>query len=216
MTLRKGGRITVRLPVRRSCRMSPTITANGVISILSRLTSSMCLTHFHLPFPAVTIRWHETGCNALREPSVQRASDTMRTMRSWVLLLVAACAFGAPAMAQEAASDDYEFILAKLAAQDSRYDEALSRIDKVIAHNPDNSVLEFERAMILIDASRLDAAEASLKKVTTLRPDFYDAQRVYGRLLLDRAGTDHAKIDEALTHLQAAYKLNPDDIGTGM
>ena len=140
----------------------------------------------------------------------------MRTMRSWVLLIVAACAFSVPAVAQEAAADSYEFILAKLAAQDSRYDEALSRIDKVIARNPDNTILEFERAMILIDASRLDAAEAALKKVTTARPDFYDAQRVYGRLLLDRAGTEHGKIDEALVHLQAAYKLNPDDIGTGM
>src|SRR4029077_9253338 len=65
-------------------------------------------------------------------------------------------------------------------------------------------------------ASRLDAAEVTLRKVTTSRPDFYDAQRVLGRLLLDRAARDHAKIDEALTHLQAAYKLNPDDIGTGM
>ena len=140
----------------------------------------------------------------------------MRSMRNWFLMLAAACAFTAPAIAQEAADDSYEFILAKLAAQDSRYDEALSRLDKVIAHNPENSVLEFERAMILIDASRLDAAETTLRKVTTARPDFYDAQRVLGRLLLDRSGSDRAKVDEALSHLQAAYKLNPDDIGTGM
>jgi tetratricopeptide (TPR) repeat protein len=143
-------------------------------------------------------------------------SDTMRSMRNWVLMLAAACAFSAPAIAQETADDSYEFILAKLAAQDSRYDEALSRLDRVIAHNPENSVLEFERAMILIDASRLDAAETTLRKVTTARPDFYDAQRVLGRLLLDRAGSERAKVDEALSHLQAAYKLNPDDIGTGM
>ena len=146
----------------------------------------------------------------------ERPSDTMRSMRNFLLILAAACAFSVPAMAQETADDSYEFILAKLAAQDSRYDEALSRLDKVIAHNPENGVLEFERAMILIDASRLDAAEATLRKVTTARPDFYDAQRVLGRLLLDRAGSDRAKVDESLSHLQAAYKLNPDDIGTGM
>jgi tetratricopeptide (TPR) repeat protein len=146
----------------------------------------------------------------------ERPSDTMRAMRNFVLMLAAACAFSVPAMAQETADDSYEFILAKLAAQDSRYDEALSRLDKVIAHNPENTVLEFERAMILIDASRLDAAETTLRKVTTERPDFYDAQRVLGRLLLDRAGSDRAKVDEALSHLQAAYKLYPDDVGTGM
>jgi tetratricopeptide (TPR) repeat protein len=77
-------------------------------------------------------------------------------------------------------------------------------------------VLQFERAMILIDASRPDAAETALRDVATSRPDFYDAQRVLGRLLLDRAGSDRAKIDEALSHLQAAFKINPDDIGTGM
>jgi len=140
----------------------------------------------------------------------------MQPMKKWILLLAVAFAFSATAPAQETSDDPYEFILAKLAAADSRYDEALSRIDKVIAHNPDNATLQFERAMILIDASRLDPAEAALRKVTTSRPDFYDAQRVLGRLLLDRAGTDRAKVDEALSHLQAAYKLNPDDIGTGM
>ncbi len=141
----------------------------------------------------------------------------MRPMKNWILLLIIACAGSGTALAQQPSSDDpYEFILAKLAAQDSRYDEALSRIDKVIAHNPDNAVLQFERAMILIDASRLDAAETALRKVTIARPDLYDAQRVLGRLLLDRAGTDRAKVDQALAHLQAAYKVNPDDIGTGM
>ncbi len=141
----------------------------------------------------------------------------MRPMKNWILLLIIACAGSGTALAQQPSSDDpYEFILAKLAAQDSRYDEALSRIDKVIAHNPDNAVLQFERAMILIDASRLDAAETALRKVTIARPDLYDAQRVLGRLLLDRAGTERAKVDEALAHLQAAYKVNPDDIGTGM
>ncbi|HEY8134318.1 MAG TPA: tetratricopeptide repeat protein [Thermoanaerobaculia bacterium] len=137
-------------------------------------------------------------------------------MKKLFLFLIVACAFSAAAVAQEFSEDPYEFILAKLAAQDARYDEALSRMDKVLARNPDNTVLQFERAMILIDASRLDAAEGALRKVTTARPDFYDAQRVLGRLLLDRAGADRAKVDEALSHLQAAFRINPDDIGTGM
>jgi tetratricopeptide (TPR) repeat protein len=140
----------------------------------------------------------------------------MHRMKKWLVLLLVALSCGAAAVAQEFSPDPYEFILAKLAAEDGRYDEALSRLDKVVARNPENVVLQFERAMILIDASRLDEAEAELRKVTTARSDFYDAQRVLGRLLLDRAGNDRPRIDEALLHLQAAFKLNPDDLGTGM
>jgi len=140
----------------------------------------------------------------------------MPSMKKFLLMVAATLVFSATAHAQESSEDPYEFILAKLAAQDARYDEAISRIDKIVARNPGNAVLQFERAMILIDASRPDAAEAALRAVTTSRPEFYDAQRVLGRLLLDRAGSDRAKIDEALAHLQAAFKINPDDIATGM
>jgi tetratricopeptide (TPR) repeat protein len=140
----------------------------------------------------------------------------MPSMKKLLLLLSVALVFTDTAPAQEFSDDPYEFILAKLAAQDGRYDEAVSRIDRVVSRNPGNPVLQFERAMILIDASRPDAAEAALRSVTTTRPDFYDAQRVLGRLLLDRAGSDRAKVDEALSHLQAAFKINLDDIGTGM
>ena len=140
----------------------------------------------------------------------------MPSMKKFLLMVAATLVFSATAHAQESSEDPYEFILAKLAAQDARYDEAISRIDKIVARNPGNAVLQFERAMILIDASRPDAAEAALRAVTTSRPEFYDAQRVLGRLLLDRAGSDRAKIDEALAHLQAAFKINPDDIASGM
>lgn len=143
------------------------------------------------------------------------ASDTMQMMKKLLLVLVA-CTFSTAALAQEFSEDPYEFILAKLAAENGRFDEALSRMDKVVARHPDDAVLQFERAMILIDASRTDAAETALRNVTRSHPDFYDAQRVLGRLLLDRAGSDRARVDEALSHLQAAFKLNPDDIGTGM
>src|SRR6266550_2292284 len=151
---------------------------------------AMCLTHFSFLFRPSHSDGMKRAAMTIVNRVFERPSDTMRSMRKWVLLLAAACVFSMPALAQDSANDSYEFILAKLAAQDSRYDEALSRMDKILAHNPENTVLEFERAMILIDASRLDAAEAALRKVTTARPDFYDAQRVLGRLILDRAGAD--------------------------
>lgn len=120
------------------------------------------------------------------------------------------------AHAQEFSADPYEFLMAKLAAEDGKYDEALSRLDKIIANHPNSGVLYYERAMVLIDASRMDRAETELQHAITVSPDLYDAQRVLGRLELERAATDKSKLDEALVHLQAAYKLNPDDLSTGM
>lgn len=140
----------------------------------------------------------------------------MRLMKKCALLLLALLAFSAAAGAQETTDDPYEFILAKLAADDGRFDEALSRIDKIVAKNPQNAVILYERALILIDASKVDAAEAELRKVVALQPNFYDAERVLGRVLLDRAGTDRTKVDEALVHLQNAFRIYPDDLGTGM
>jgi len=141
---------------------------------------------------------------------------TMRLMKKCALLLLALLAFSVAAGAQETTDDPYEFILAKLAADDGRFDEALSRIDKIVAKNPQNAVILYERALILIDASKVDAAEAELRKVVALQPNFYDAERVLGRVLLDRAGTDRTKVDEALVHLQNAFRIYPDDLGTGM
>ncbi len=141
---------------------------------------------------------------------------TMRLMKKCALLLLAFLAFSVAAGAQETADDPYEFILAKLAADDGRFDEALSRIDKIVAKNPQNAVVLYERALILIDASKVDTAEAELRKVVVIQPNFYDAERVLGRVLLDRAGTDRAKVDEALVHLQNAFRIYPDDLGTGM
>ena len=140
----------------------------------------------------------------------------MRMMKKAAVLLLALLALSATAGAQEYSTDPYNFILAKLAANDGRFDEALAAIDKLTAHQPQNPVLIYERALILLDASRPDAAEADLRKVVALQPSFYDAERVLGRLLLDRAGSDRAKAEEALTHLQAAFRLNPDDLATGM
>ena len=127
-----------------------------------------------------------------------------------VLLLVSL-----PTVQAQQASESYEFILAKLAAEQGKYDEALSKMDHLIEKEPVNSDLLFERAMILIDAGRVERAEAELRKVVAVNPDFYDAERVLARMLLDRAGSDRSKLEGALPHLQAAFRLNGDDLSTG-
>ena len=140
----------------------------------------------------------------------------MKTMTKYGLMLVALLSFGAAAMAQEFPNEPYEFLAAKLASAEGRYDEALDRMNAVLQKNPGEPVLLYERAMMLIDAGRIEKAESELRAVTEKHPDFYDAQRVLGRLLLDRAVGDRARVDEALKHLQAAFKQNPDDLMAGI
>ena len=140
----------------------------------------------------------------------------MKTMTKYGLLLLALLSFGAGVKAQDFPNEPYEFILAKLAAAEGRYDEALEHINGVIQKSPNDPVLLYERAMMYIDAGRVDRAESELRAVTEKNPDFYDAQRVLGRLLLDRSGGDKARTEEALKHLQVAFKLNPDDLMAGL
>lgn len=139
----------------------------------------------------------------------------MKTTLKRALILPAALSFAIAAGAQEFPNEPYEFLLAKEAAEEGRYDEAISRLDRIIEKDPKDPILLFERAMMFIDSGRFEKAEAELRQVVKLNPDLYDAQRVLGRLLLDRAGMDRSRAEEALEHLQAAFKLNPDDLSTG-
>ncbi|HEX2833028.1 MAG TPA: tetratricopeptide repeat protein [Thermoanaerobaculia bacterium] len=138
-------------------------------------------------------------------------------MMKWSLVLLAVLSFSAAAGAQEIDSNEpYEFVLAKLLANEGKYDEALGHLDKVLQKDPTNSVLQYEHAMLLLEAGRVEKAESELRAVVAKTPDFYDANRVLGRLLLDRAGTSRAAVEEALKYLEAAFKAYPDDLSTGI
>lgn len=152
----------------------------------------------------------------MRHLSGRNSSATMIKMKNLLLLAAAAMLVASAAAAQEFHNEPSLFIEAKLAASDGHFDEALSLMDKVVASSPNDPVLLFERASMLIDAGKMDKGEAELRKVVSLKPDFYDAQRLLGRMLLDRAGNDAAKINDALEHLRAAFKIYPDDLPTGM
>ena len=120
--------------------------------------------------------------------------------------------------AQDFPNEPYEFLLSKLAAEEGRYDEAIEKMDRVIAKNPGNPVLLYERAMMLVDSGQIERAEEELRAVVKANPEFYDAYRVLGRIILDRTGggSDRGRMNEALGYLQTAYKLNPDDLSIGM
>lgn len=140
----------------------------------------------------------------------------MKKMMKCSLVLLAVLSFTAAAGAQEKSNEPYEFILSKLLANEGKYDEALQHLDKVLQKDPNNSVLQYEHAMLLLEAGRAEIAEAELRAVVAKTPDFYDANRVLGRLLLDKAGTSKTAVEEALKYLEAAFKANPDDLSTGI
>ncbi|MFZ2492030.1 MAG: tetratricopeptide repeat protein [Thermoanaerobaculia bacterium] len=129
--------------------------------------------------------------------------------------VAAAFLFATAAPAQQYSTAPYDFILAKLASEEGRHDEALSKMDRLVKSDPDNAVLLYERAMMLIDAGRIDRAEGEFRKVVAKDPQFAEAQRVLGMILRDRAISDRSLVSEAIDHLLVAYRLNIDDIGTG-
>lgn len=142
----------------------------------------------------------------------------MKMMIKYALVLLAAFTFHTAAAAQDYPSEPYEFLLAKLAAAQGDYDEALRHLDRAIAKdaNASDPVLLFERAMVLVDAGRTERAESELRALLRKSPDFYDANRILGRLLLDRSSGDRSELEDALKYLEAAYKSSPDDLGTGV
>lgn len=148
---------------------------------------------------------------------LQRPGDKMKFMRALPVAAILLTLF-LPALAVEAqvnSDDAYDFIIGKLSAESSDFEEALERLDRVIAKNPGDPVLLYERAMILLTASRLDRGEAELRKLVQAYPDFYDARRLLGRLLLDRSGGNARKVEEGLVHLKEAFRLYPADVVTG-
>jgi predicted Zn-dependent protease len=142
----------------------------------------------------------------------------MKMMIKYALVLLAAFTFNAAAAAQEYPSEPYEFLLAKLAAAEGDFDKALRHLDRALAKEPNASdpVLLFERAMVLVDAGRTERAETELRALVRKNPDFYDANRILGRLLLDRSSGNRAELEDALEYLEAAYKVSPDDLATGI
>lgn len=136
----------------------------------------------------------------------------MRTAKILILVL-ASVAF---VQAQNFSTAAHEFVMARLAADEGDFDRALALLDKVLQSSPDDPVLLYERASVLIDARKLDRAESELRRLLRIVPQFYDAQKLLGRLLLDRSGGEREKVEEAMVHLRAALAARPDDLATGL
>ena len=136
----------------------------------------------------------------------------MKRLFAIAMLLSTTLAAGA----QETSDEMYGFLAARLAAERGEFSRALDLIGELIDKNPADSVLRFERAQIYASAAKLDKAIAELREVVKLSPTFYEAHRLLGRILIDTSGGDRKKVDDALVFLEAAYRLQPSDLGTGL
>jgi tetratricopeptide (TPR) repeat protein len=117
-----------------------------------------------------------------------------------------------PAEAPDAAM----FLKARLAAEDERFDDALTLIDDLLRRHSGNAVLHHERARILVNMRQFPQAEGALRRAISIDPLFHDARKLMGRLLLDRSSGDRARVNEALEHLTMAFQLQPHDMATGL
>jgi predicted Zn-dependent protease len=122
----------------------------------------------------------------------------------------------APVAAQNWQPDLFQFLQARLASERGDFGTAISMLDQLIERDPADPVLRYERAMMQLDAGRIDRAELELRQIVRTTPDFYDAQRLLGRVLLDRSRGRRDLVDEAVRHLQEAIQLNPHDLPTAM
>jgi tetratricopeptide (TPR) repeat protein len=121
-----------------------------------------------------------------------------------------------PAAAQMSSDEAHRFLLGRIAAEERNFPAALAHFDAILKKSPNDAVLLYERGLVLLESGRLPAAERDLRKAVAIAPDFFDAQRILGRVLLERAGDNQARLDEALAHLQRAFELRPSDFSTGV
>lgn len=113
-------------------------------------------------------------------------------------------------------SEPYSFVVARFAAESGDFERALEIINELVRKTPDDPILRYERAVILLDAGETERAMKELRELVAVTPAFYDAQRLIGRLLLDAARNDRALVEEAKKHLEKALELAPDDISTAL
>lgn len=85
--------------------------------------------------------------------------------------------------------------------------EAYGVLDQALAAAPENPDLLYDHAMAAERIGRLDAMEASLRKLIGLRPDYAHAYNALGYTFADR----NIRLSEAQALIEKAIELAPDD-----
>lgn len=133
-----------------------------------------------------------------------------------ITALILLATFASSAQSTQSAEDMFNFMAARAAAREGETSKALDLMRDLVEKHPTDPILRYELAQIHLGTARIESAVEELREATRLDRDFYDAHRLLGRLLIDTSGGSPAKVEEALTELQAAFRLRPTDMGTGL
>lgn len=87
------------------------------------------------------------------------------------------------------------------------FDAVYALLDEAVKQRPDHIDLLYDRAMAADKLNKLDVAEADLRKVIKLKPDYAHAYNALGYTLVEK--TD--RLNEAAGLLEKALSLAPDD-----
>ncbi len=87
------------------------------------------------------------------------------------------------------------------------YQEAFNLLGAALARSPQSTDLLYDHAMAAEKINRIDILEANLRKVIALQPTHAHAYNALGYTLADR----NQRLPEALTLIENAHKLSPED-----
>jgi tetratricopeptide (TPR) repeat protein len=102
----------------------------------------------------------------------------------------------------------YHYSKAMAYEKDMDYQSALNELVLADRIQPDNPNIIYSSAVIWYDLNKLDKAEEQFKRVIEISPFYVDAYYNLGFLYNQKR-----KFDEAITLLEKAAFLDPDDIG---
>ncbi len=109
-----------------------------------------------------------------------------------------------------------EFLAARSALGDGRYQDALALYRKVLEIIPADPIVHLEYAQLLRDLNVPDEATRQAREAVRLDPNLAEARRLLGTLELAAADKDSTRLPAAIEELSAAHRLAPSDLGTSV
>lgn len=102
-----------------------------------------------------------------------------------------------------------QYAYAIAAYRQNKVKEALARIDKLIAAEPDNAYFHELKGQMLVDFGRVAEGIPHHEKALSLRPDAALIRIELAHALLETAGSDKKKLQRVVDHLRRAQRDEP-------
>jgi len=99
-----------------------------------------------------------------------------------------------------------EYARSIAAYRENRIDEALSRIDALIAQEPKNPYFHELKGQMLVEFSRVEEGLAPYRKAIELKPEEALFRIAYAHALIESAGDNNARLRESIQQLERAQK----------